>query len=284
MRPRIVDFFNRTFQTDIFVYVVPVPALMYVLAICVVAWIFVKRCEKSRLSAYHALGCALWGVVSGMIGTRAYYLLEHWRRTFSHPKVIFDIAGGTTSWGAYVGGLLGFVIYLRIHRQPILSFADVLGSCLGLGPAIGRWSCLLNGCCFGTPSNLPWAIRYPEYSYAYASHLRNGWIEPDAPLSLAVHPVQLYYSISGFLLFFLMSRLWKINQQHPGRPFSIYWIVYASFRFFIEFYRGNVPRYTYFHLTRAQIVCLVIVLCVGLFAVCREKKIQKVQAMEGKNM
>jgi phosphatidylglycerol:prolipoprotein diacylglycerol transferase len=278
MRPLIVDFFNRTFQTNVFGYLVPVPAVMYVLAICAVGWIFVKRCEKSDLSAYHALSCALWSVVGGMLGARAFYLLEHWRHTFSNPEVILEITGGTTSWGAYLGGFLGFAVYLRRHRLPILPYADVLGSCLGLGPAIGRWSCLLNGCCFGSLSNLPWAIRYPEYSYAYASHLRNGLIEPDAPLSLSVHPVQLYLALSGLLIFFVMSRFWKISQQHPGRTFSAYWLFYAGFRFLIEFYRGDAAKYTHFYLTRPQIVSLIIVLGVGIYVLCREKRIQRILA------
>ena len=70
MRSGIVDFLNHTFHTDIFRYLVPVPAVIYALAICVIGWIFVKRCERSGLSAYHALGCSLWGVMGGMLAEK----------------------------------------------------------------------------------------------------------------------------------------------------------------------------------------------------------------------
>ena len=47
---------------------------------------------------------------------------------------------------------------------------------LMIGLAFGRIGCFLNGCCFGKPTDLPWGIRFPYWSYAYISQIN---AEPD---------------------------------------------------------------------------------------------------------
>jgi phosphatidylglycerol:prolipoprotein diacylglycerol transferase len=46
--------------------------------------------------------------------------------------------------------------------------------------------CLLNGCCYGKPTSLPWGIRFPYRSYAYNSQINTdphrGRNEPYLPL------------------------------------------------------------------------------------------------------
>jgi len=40
-----------------------------------------------------------------------------------------------------------------------------------LALTFGRIGCFLNGCCFGKPTDLPWAVRFPYNSFAYLSQI-----------------------------------------------------------------------------------------------------------------
>src|SRR2546429_7300938 len=57
-----------------------------------------------------------------------------------------------------------------------------------LALAIGRLGCFLAGCCYGRPSELPWAVVFPE-------------LGPPAR-----HPLQLYSAACDLGLVLLLSR------------------------------------------------------------------------------
>jgi len=118
-------------------------------------------------------------------------------------------------------------------------YADVLVSCLALGPLIGRWSCFLNGCCFGKVISAPWAIVYPHGSYVFAAQVRQGLVDPLAAWSLPVHPLPVYLSLNGLVLFVLFSWLWKRAPRPAGILFGLYWATYAGTRFFLEYFRDS---------------------------------------------
>jgi phosphatidylglycerol:prolipoprotein diacylglycerol transferase len=61
-------------------------------------------------------------------------------------------------------------------------------------------------------------------------------------LSLSVHPVQLYGSLKGLILFVLFSWLWKKNFFWPGGLFLLFWISYSGCRFMLKFFRGDDNR------------------------------------------
>lgn len=247
------------------------------LAVLVVTFVFVGRCQRSGLSRYHSLGVSLWGIIGGMIGARVFYLLQDWKTTISYPSQIFDVSGGTASWGAYLGGGIGLIFYLKFYREKVLPYADVLSSCLGLGPFIGRWSCFLNGCCFGRPSELPWAVSYPRGSVPHLLQIDSGLLGDGAEFSLPIHPTQIYHSLIGLVLFGLMTWYWKKWKHKPGVTFFSYWILYCCMRFVLDYFRGDEARGFVGPLPVPQIMAISIVLLssVGLFYCLRNDHKEK---------
>jgi phosphatidylglycerol:prolipoprotein diacylglycerol transferase len=63
------------------------------------------------------------------------------------------------------------IFYLIYHKLPIRKYLDILSIGLMLALAFGRIGCFLNGCCFGKPTDLPWAVRFPYNSFAYLSQI-----------------------------------------------------------------------------------------------------------------
>jgi phosphatidylglycerol:prolipoprotein diacylglycerol transferase len=129
-------------------------------------------------------------------------------------------------FGGFVGGFLFGALYLRKQGISILEISDLVAPALGLGLFFTRIGCFLNGCCFGKPSVLPWAIRFPPECVAGSSPVAGQ----------ALHPTQLYESAFGLaLFFFLNNRLRKAMRK--GAIFSQFLIFYGGFRFGIDFIR-----------------------------------------------
>ena len=258
MRPRIVNFLADVFNTNYVNYFVPTGSIIYVAVIITVAWLFIHRCRNIGLPKNIAFGAILVGILGAMVGARLFYLILHIETTFEHPHSILRFGGGTVSWGGYLGGFAAFLLYLRKEQKHRLEYLDILASVLGIGPFIGRWACFLNGCCYGTPTALPWGVRFPQNSFAYNSHLRQGSIDAQSILSLSVHPVQIYASILSIIIFFITSYYCRKYRKVQGATFLFYWIIYGTVRFFIEFLRGDGLRYTDLNLTLSQIIIILL--------------------------
>ena len=104
------------------------------------------------------------------------------------PSVLGAVAGGVALWFAAQKAL-------RLRRPPIAVLALGLVALI----AIGRWGCLLNGCCFGTITDLPWAVHYDASTYSFFLHRSLGLLAPDAQHALGVHPYPAYESLGLFL-------------------------------------------------------------------------------------
>jgi hypothetical protein len=109
------------------------------------------------------------------------------------PSVLGAVGGGIALW------LLAQRV-LGLRRPPLATLALGLTAVV----AVGRWGCLLNGCCFGRTTDLPWGIQYGAGSATWILHRALGWIAADSGTSLAVHPYPLYESV-GLLLWLAVA-------------------------------------------------------------------------------
>ena len=109
------------------------------------------------------------------------------------PSVLGAAAGGIAMW-------LLAQRALGLRRPPYAALALSLLAVI----AVGRWGCLLNDCCFGRVTSLPWAIHYCSGSATWLLHRALGWIAPHASASLGVHPYPVYESV-GLLLWLPMG-------------------------------------------------------------------------------
>ena len=103
--------------------------------------------------------------------------------------------------------------------------------------AIGRLGCFVGGLCYGTPTDLPWAVTF------------------DTVDGLPRHPTQLYESLfhasAACLLAVLQSR-----RLFDGNRIKLYLMMYAAYRFASEFIRPEARWQA--GLTGYQWSCIVI--------------------------
>jgi prolipoprotein diacylglyceryltransferase len=131
--------------------------------------------KREGLPAGRLMDLAFWVALGGIIGARLIYILIRWNEyitplvTEGDFKVFRIWQGGLTFYGGLLGGLLVGLILLRRWRLPVLQVMDIAGPALAVGQAFGRIGCLLAGCCWGRPVDLPWAIAFPNVSIVFNS-------------------------------------------------------------------------------------------------------------------
>ncbi|HEY4234181.1 MAG TPA: prolipoprotein diacylglyceryl transferase family protein [Lacipirellulaceae bacterium] len=124
---------------------------------------------------------AFWLFIGGILGARLFYVIEYWDQRFrsdSLATTIFRVLdfpeGGLVIYGALLGGAVATIAFVRKHHLPLLALADLITPSMLVGLALGRIGCLLNGCCYGGPSTLPWAVTFPPTSPPYLDQVANG--------------------------------------------------------------------------------------------------------------
>jgi len=192
------------------------------------AIIFVKRAaKKADISPIIIENLAFYLMLGVIIGGRILYVMFHWAQ---YENDILDIIriweGGMMFFGGFIGGFLAGMIYLNKQKISVFEIADIVAPAIALGLFFTRIGCFLNGCCFGTPSTLPWAIKFPAYCVAGASPVGDQ----------TLHPTQIYTSLFGLALFFFLNN--KLNKKHGrGEIFSFYLMFHGAFRFGVDFIR-----------------------------------------------
>ena len=166
-------------------------------------------------------------MIAGIAGARIYYVLvSNPAYFFTHPLDIFAIwRGGMSLHGGLIGGLLAGIGFCKRRRLAFWSFADLLTPSIMLGQAVGRGACTLNGCSYGKPTGLPWAVTFTDPA-------------SQAPHNVPLHPTQFYEMGTDFLIFLALWNLRK-RTRFDGELFLLYAMIYALARFGLEFFRGD---------------------------------------------
>ncbi len=190
-------------------------------------------------------GAALWAIPSGFIGAKLVHVVDNISHYLAHPSEIFNPAG-LAIFGAILGATFGIWAYSRIHHSSFALLADTIAPGIILAQAIGRVGCTINGCCYGKPSSLPWAVT---------------WTNPNsyAPIGVAVHPTQIYELLWDLVVFALLWGVLRKRLKPTGSLFAAYLALYSLGSFCIRFLRGDVSTY-WGIFNEGQIICLLVFL------------------------
>jgi phosphatidylglycerol:prolipoprotein diacylglycerol transferase len=115
---------------------------------------------------------ALYALIAGVIGARIFYVIHHFENFHGNlVSVLYIWQGGLELLGGVILAVLVILAYLLFLRLPVRRYFDIIAIGLMLTLAFGRIGCFLNGCCYGKPSTLPWAVRFPYGSLPYQSQV-----------------------------------------------------------------------------------------------------------------
>jgi len=213
-----------------------------------IAGILLARREARRvgLSPEVPLDLGVWILVAGVLGARGLYVALNWSFFAANPIEALRIwhEGGLSFYGGLLGGVVAGLIFTWRRGLSFWSVADMLAPGLALGYGIARFGCLLNGCCYGAPTSLPWGMRFPLW--------------PDsAILTDPSHPTQIYSALGSFAVLGVLMAV-RRRLQVPGQLFLLYLMLYAVVRSTVEVLRkGYTAEVLVGGLTQAQVASAV---------------------------
>ncbi|NKB23333.1 MAG: prolipoprotein diacylglyceryl transferase [Kiritimatiellae bacterium] len=197
--------------------------------------------RKEGYSTEFGSSLALWMILSGIVGARIAFVIANADLYREAPLTIFRIdQGGIIFYGGLIGASLAVILLATFKKEPIWAVGDLAISALPLGHALGRIGCLMNGCCYGLPTEHAWGV-----------HLHGA-------IRL---PTQLYETFFNLVLYGFLC--WMVPRRSKnGSIVVIYLLIYPPARFVIEFFRGD-DRQQWLGLHTAQHMSLIL-FCVGL--------------------
>lgn len=138
-------------------------------------------------------------------------------------RIIAAWEGGMSFHGAAIGVIVALWLFTRKRKIPFVQLGDLVCAVQPIGQFFGRIANFINGELWGKPTNVPWAMVFP-----------------NAPDHQPRHPSQLYEAcLEGLVLFIILQIAIRVFRAHerPGLVSAIFFTGYGLFRFFIEFFR-----------------------------------------------
>jgi phosphatidylglycerol:prolipoprotein diacylglycerol transferase len=209
----------------------------------------VVRARHAGLDATKIMDLGIYLIIAALVGAKLMLVFVDFDYFRSNPGEILSLV---RAGGVFYGGLiLSFATGLwlvRRYRLPVWASADMYAPGIALGHVVGRMGCLLAGCCYGRPTDLPWGLTFTDPVAA---------ANVGTPLGVPLHPTQIYDAGAELLILVILLVFERRGRPFHGRTFWLYILLYAISRFIVEIFRGD-PRGMVFGVSTSQFVSLLI--------------------------
>ncbi len=233
--------------------------LMAALALIVPGMTIVRALVRRRgVPSEFAYELIIAAGIGGFVVARIYYLIENYALIKADFWSVAFGGVGFVWYGGLIGGFLGVVGWTLIRRFPLDVIANAMAPATAFGYLIGRIGCQLAGDGdYGKPSDLPWAMGYPEGTV-------------PTPPGVTVHPTPIYEIIAMAFVVWILWRLATRYDKSGWWTFGWFLVLSGIERFLVEFVRINPIWFG--GLTQPQWVSIVsVVIGVTLIAVFGKK-------------
>jgi phosphatidylglycerol:prolipoprotein diacylglycerol transferase len=223
-----------------------------------------RYAEWHGIKDEHIRGLTGWIMVAGFIGAHEFDMIAYdWARV-SEPWGIWPVShwplplrfwDGISSYGGFIGGAIGFALYIWWKRLPVRLYADV--AIAGLLPAftIGRIGCTVVSDHIGAAvDTTKWyaalAMDYPRnLNMAHLAEHYPGTSELIRAWNLGL--IEFLYLVPvNALILWLAFRPKK--RPNAGMLAALAGVLYAPVRFFLDFLRPEETDPRHLGLTFAQ--------------------------------
>ncbi len=208
-------------------------ALAYIAGL-VIGWrycLFLSRRPPALVNSQHVDDFLVWATLGVVLGGRIGYILFYKPGYYlAHPQeALFVWHGGMSFHGGAIGVTVALILFTRSRRVPLFAFSDIITEAVPIGLFFGRIANFINGELFGRPSDVPWAMIFP-----------NGGPVPR-------HPSELYEAFcEGVLLFLLLFAAERLGlRRRPGVVTGLFLAGYAVARMSGELFRQPDPQLGY---------------------------------------
>ncbi|MCC7186702.1 MAG: prolipoprotein diacylglyceryl transferase [Acidobacteria bacterium] len=212
----------------------------------------VVRARRAGVDPAKVMDLGIYLIIAALVGAKLMLIAVDFDYFRQQPKELLSLvrAGGVFYGGLIAAVAVGFFL-VRRYKLNIWSTGDLMAPGIALGHVVGRFGCLLAGCCYGRPTDVAWAV-------TFTNPIANANV--GTPLNIPLHPTQLYDAGAELLILGLLLLTERKGKPFAGRTFWLYIGLYAISRFIIEYFRGDIQRGTVFgDISTSQFVSLLLV-------------------------
>lgn len=174
------------------------------------------RMKEFGLDSDRAMDAVLVGLIGGLVGARAYYVIFSWDNYKDNLMSIFDTrSGGLAIYGGVIGALLLGGLTCKLRKVRLRPMFDVASLGFLIGQCIGRWGNFVNVEAYGSQTDSLFGMT--------ASSIADG----------PVHPCFLYESV-WCLIGFILLHFYVKRRKFDGEIFLMYGMWYGFGRMIIE--------------------------------------------------
>jgi phosphatidylglycerol:prolipoprotein diacylglycerol transferase len=217
--------------------------LILIISLAVGFVVLLLEAKRLGLPRAQAIRIYLWSLLFIAVFGKLFIFWDKWDYYSEVPARMLSLSGARLD-GAIIGFLILIFIYARLKKYSFWYLGDVITMDMAIVMALGRWACFFNGCCYGLPCDLPWAVIYTD------PHSR-------APLDIPLHPVQLYqviwYSFTFVLLWLTRKKL-----KPQGSLLLLFIIMHAFGDFVTRIFRDD--NEFFLGLQQAQLFSIIMLL------------------------
>ena len=228
--------------------------------------------ERVGLEPEKAWDFIVMGVLGGILGAKAYYVLLNYDSLITDPIGSIFSRGGMVWYGGFLGGLIAVSWEVKRSGLRWAQMADLIAPVLAIGYAVGRMGCFFVGDDYGRPTDAWFGVKFPQGAPpTRASVMENHFgIEIDPYFVerfgevIPVHPTQLYEVAMSLMIFGFLWRIRKHNYAE-GWIWWIWFVLAGAERFLVEFVRLKDDRFLGIF-TVAQLISLLLIV-IGIWGI-----------------
>lgn len=241
-----------------------------------------RRAYVWKIDINKMIDVLIYGMVAGIIGARAYYVLSEWDVYSQCPSEIFKIwHGGLAIYGGLIGGVLAAIVVCLVEKINIRNLLDLCGMSFLIGQGIGRWGNFCNQEAFGINTDLPWGM-FSVKTQAYLTAVVNSGSELNVDPTQPVHPTFLYESLWCLAAFAFLYWYCCKKRKFSGQIFLLYGIFYGTERAIVEGLRTDSLYIANTNLRVSQVFSIILAsVCLVLFIIFTVKYTKNPKPIEG---
>ncbi len=216
--------------------------LMMMVAFLMGGWLIALELKRRGLSEDYAADMIAAAVIGGIVGAKLWYV------AVTQDTGAFFSRGGLVWYGGFIGGTAAVILNGWRLKVPLRWTMQLAAPALPAAYALGRVGCFLVNDDYGRPTDLPWAVKFPDgLPPSTAANMEQLFGIPVAPgidpsTVLAVHPTQIYEAVLMLAAFMLLWSLRK-GSRPIGWIFGLYLAMAGVERFLIEILRAKDDRF-----------------------------------------
>jgi len=239
--------------------------MMLALSFLIGIFIAAHRAKKAGLNPDTVSDMGLYVIIAAVVGSRLYYVFLHFDEFRGDLfSIINPFAGGSVGigglvmYGGFLGAVIAAVIFFKVKKIPHLPYLDVCAPSVGIGIALTRIGCFLNGCCYGavTKAHSFFCVHYPDPDISPAARYQH---------IMGAHGLQpsVLYEAAGGIAVALIIYLAGKKKPFAGLQFYLLFVFYAVLRFVIDFTRIYNTSERIGPFSHNQALCIVLFIIFG---------------------